>query len=296
MALPDDGRTDIGDLVTIGNAISAAIAPAFKQASFGLNLVHAQTCPLDTNVIKFRKSGSLVAEAVAEGQVYAPSDANSDINDTSVTATAVKVMVASPISAEALRFTGGQANFARFSSEQGRALGRYFDNDLCSLFDGVANVATATSTLDTDTILTGQYNVNAALCPPGRQVCVLDHKGLLEIKKQLSNTGAAIYSSQYNHPLFGTPEANGYQGSLLNIDFYSSPYLTTTGGDDQGCIFNPEYAFAAALGGSIETQIVFTGVGVASQVPGVSYQVISWMFYDLVEWNDTAACEIRSDT
>ena len=296
MALPADGRSDIADFVTIGNAISAGIAPAFKQASFGLNLVHAETCPLDSNVIKFRTSGSVIAEAVTEGAVYTPTDTNSDITDTSVTATAVKVMVASPITAEALRFTAGQANFARYSAEQGRALGRYFDNDLCSLFNGVTNVATATSTLDTDTILTGQYNVNAALVPPGRQVCVLDHKGLLEIKKQLSNTGAAIYQSQYQHPLLGAPQPNGYQGSLFDIDFYSSPYLTTTSSDDQGCIFNPEYAFAAAMGGAVETEIVFTGTGVALNIPAVSWIVISWMFYDLVMWNDTAACEVRSDT
>lgn len=296
MALPDDGRMDVADTVTIGNAISALMSPAFKEASIGYNLVYAETCPDNTNVIKFRKSGSLVAEAVAEGAVYLPTDANSDINDTSVTATAAKVAVASPISWEAMRFGAGAASTVRVATEQGRALARKFDGDLLALFDGLTNAATAATTLDTDTLLLGQYNVLNALVPPGPLVAVIDFKGAHELRKLVANSGSAIYSSQYNSPLFGTPQANNFVGNFLGIDIYQTVGLSTTGGDDQGAIFNPQYCFAAAMSGEINTDIQFSSLGVANQVAGFSTIVSSWYAYNVVEWNDTAGCELRSDT
>lgn len=291
-----DGLMQMADTVQIGNAISAAISPAFKEASIGMGLVYAETCSPASQVIKFRKSGSLVAEAVTEGAAYAASDANSDINDTSVTATAAKIAVASPISVEAMRFGGGAANVARVAAEQGRALARKFDDDLLALFDSVTNTATATSTLDTDTLLTGQYKVMDSLVPPGPLVAVLDNKGAAELRKLVANAGAAIYSSQYNSPLFGTPSQNNFIGNLLGIDIYQTTGLSTTGGDDQGLIFNPNYAFCAAMGGSVESVVQFSGMGVALLIPGFSDIVLSWLFYGVALWNDAAACEIRSDT
>lgn len=296
MALPADGRMDLADTVTIGNAISALMSPALKEAAIWLNLVHAETCPSTTNVIKFRKSGSLIAEAVSEGAVYIPSDTNSDINDTSVTATAAKVAVGSPLSAEAVRFGAGAADTVRVAGEQGRAIARKFDDDCLALVDSITNVATATAGMDSDTLLTGQYNVLNSLVPPGPLAAVLDFKGVHELRKHVANSGSAIYASQYNSPIFGTPQPNNFVGNYLGIDIYQTTGLSTTGSDDQGVIFNPRYAFAAALGGSIESQVYFTGAGVADQIPGISWYVISWMFYNVVVWNNTAACELRSDT
>lgn len=296
MALPEDGRRDLGDNITIGNAISALISPAFKEASIGMNLVYAETCPSDTNVIKFRKSGSLIAEAVNEGAVYTPSDANSLLTDTSVTATAVKVVSGANYSHESERFGAGSTSPSRIGAEQGRALARKFDDDFLALFDSITNVASTAGTLDTDTILLGAYYVDNALTPPGSKVCILDFKGVLELKKLVANSGAAIYSSQYNSPLFGTPQANNFVGNFLGVDFYQTTGLSTTSSLDQGCIFNPNYAFAAAMGGQVYTDISFTGMGVASQVPGISTSVLSWMYYNIVVWNNSAACEIRSAT
>lgn len=291
-----DGLMQMADTVQIGNAISAAISPAFKEASIGMGLVYAETCSPDSQVIKFRKSGSLVAEAVTEGAAYAASDANSDINDTSVTCTAAKIAVASPISVEAMRFGGGAANVSRVAAEQGRALARKFDDDLLALFDSVTNTATAASTLDTDTLLTGQYKVMDSLVPPGPLTAVLDNKGAAELRKLVANAGSAIYSSQYSSPLFGTPAQNNFIGNLLGIDIYQTTGLSTTGGDDQGLIFNPNYAFCAAMGGSVESVVQFSGMGVALLIPGFSEIVLSWLFYGVALWNDAAACELRSDT
>lgn len=297
MALPADGRMDLADTVTIGNAISALIAPAFKEASIGMNLVYAETCPDNSNVIKFRKSGSLIAEAVSEGAVYTPSDANSDINDTSTTVTAAKVAVGSPVTVEALRFGAGAAAFPRIAAEQGRAIARTFDDDLLALFNSITATATATSTLDTDTLLEGVYKVQSGLVPTGTLVAVLDHKGVHELRKLVANSGAAQYANvQQIQILNGVPQANGFVGNFLGVDIYQTTGLSTTGSDDQGAIFDPRYAFAAAMGGAVQTEIRWTGHGVASQVAGFSYEVSSWMFYGLALWHDAAACEIRSDT
>lgn len=296
MSLPDDGRTDLSDLVTIGNAIGALIPPAFIQGSFGLGLVYAQDCPSNTNVIKFPIMNALIAEAVTEGAVYIPSDANSDLNITSVTATAVKKGIVSPITVESLRFGGGLANPAGIADEQGRALARLFDAGLLALFDGLSNAVTASSTLDIDTLLQARYVVDNGLCPPGPRVAVLDYKGVNELRKLVANSGAAIWSSQYSSPIFGTPAANGFVGNMLGIDIYQATGLSTTGSDDQGALFDPRYCFAAAMGGAPETNIRWTGAGVASQVAGFSYEVSSHAFWHVLEWHDAAGCEVRSDT
>lgn len=295
MALPQDGRMDLADAVTIGNGISSLISPAFKEASIGMGLVYAATLPNDTNAIKFRKSGSLVAEVVAEGAVYTPSDANSDINDTSVTATAAKVVVSSPLSAEVIRFGAGAADFTRVGDEQGRAIARKFDDDLLALIDSITATATASTTMTTDALLEALYNVDNGNTPVGPRVAILSYKQVYELRKLVANSGAAIWASQYNSPLFGTPQANNFVGNFLGIDIYQTTGLSTTGGDSQGVLFDPRYAFAAAMGGAIDSTVFWSGMGVASQVAGLSWVVQSWMFYNVVLYNDAAASEVRSD-
>lgn len=298
MALPADGLLTLSDLTIVGNVVSATASPALKEAVIGLNLVALQDCPPTTNVIKWRKLGSCIAEAVAETAAYTPSDANSDPADaTAVTTTAVKYMVATPVSAEALRFGGGATSFELLGQEHGRALGRAFDDDLLSMFDGLTNAATATSTLDVDTLLNGQYQVYNALVPPGPLVAVLDFKGAYELKKLIANSGACQYANQSQIAILNSvPQANNFVGNFLGIDIYQTTGLSTTGNDDQGAIFDPRYCFCAGMGGAIQSAITFTAGGVANNWPAVSYMVTSWMFWDIGEWNDTAGCELRSDT
>ncbi len=292
-----DGLMQIADTVTIGNAISRLMSPALQNAAIGFNLVYSETAPSDTNVIKFRKSGSLVAEAVTEGAVYVPSDANSDINDTSVTCTATKVAVASPISVEAMRFGAGAADVPRVAEEQGRAIARKFDADWFALFDSITNVATATTTLTTDDLLNAQYTVYNGKVPPGPLVAVLDYKGVHELRKLVANSGAAQYSNQSQISILnGVPQPNGFVGNFLGIDIYQTSGLSTTGGDDQGLVFDPRYAFCAALGGSIDSRVDWSGVGATNLVAGFSWIVQSWIFYNIAVYNQEAACELRSDT
>lgn len=297
MALPDDGRMDVADTVTIGNAISATISPALQDASVGLSIVYTEQFANNSNVIKFRKAGSLVAEAIAEGAVYTPSDANSDINDTSVTCTAAKVVVASPISYEAQRFGAGAAAFGRVGAEQGRAIARKFDDDLLALFNGITNVATAATTFTPDVLMEGVYNIDAAAVPPGPKVALIHYKQAFELKKVIANTGAAAFTNQsFLEVINGAPKANGFVGSLYGVDIYQQSGMSTTGGDNQGAIWSRDYGFACGIGGPVQTEIQKTGVGVASQVAGLSDIVISYLFYKLVMWNDTACCELRSDS
>lgn len=297
MSLPDDGRMDIADTVTIGNIVASRISPALKEAVVGMSIVATQNFSNAVNTIKWVKSGSLVAEGVNEGQVYTPTDANSDINDTSVTSTAAKIMVHSNVSHEALQFSGGMANFARIGDEQGRAIGRKYDDDLLALFNSITNVATATSTMDTDTLLTAQFNIYNANCPPGPLVALLGYKQVAELKKVVATSGAAQYANASQIAILnGTPAANNFVGNFLGIDIYQTTGHSTTGGDIQGGMWNPLYGFCSGVSQIFVEAVQFTGAGVASQVPGVSYSLTSWIYYDIDLWNNTCCSEVRSDS
>lgn len=295
MALPQDGRMDMADTVQIGNAISALIGPELQKATWGLNLVYSETCSDASNVIKFRKSGSLVAESVSEGAVYIPSDANSDINDTSVTVTAAKIAVASPITYETQRFGGGAGSLDRVAAAQARAIARKFDTDVTALFNSITNVATTSGTCDSDTLLTAVYKIYNSNVPGGPLVCVGDYKQINDLVRLVANSGAAQYANQSQIALLGAvPQANGFVANYLGVDLYQTSGLTTTGGLYQGAVFNPMWAIAAALGGAIMTKVLPTGMGVASQVAGFSDVVLSHLFYGVGLWHDEAACELRS--
>lgn len=291
-----NGLSTMSDMNQAAFALSRLVGPALVERSIFLNLVYAETCAGDSNVIRFQKSGSLIAEGVNEGAVYVPSDANSDITDSYVAATATKIVAGSVLTKEMLRFGGLNANIARFGDEQGRAIARKFDTDCKTLIDSVTLTATAASTLDVDTLLEGQYKVRNGLLPTGKLVAVLDRKGIFELQKLVASSGAAVWSSQYNNPILGTPQANEFIGNFLGIDVYATSGLSTTGGDDQGVIFDPQFFICAAMGGDVETTPRWTGHGVASEVAGLSWELTSDFFYGVAVYYDAAACEIRSDT
>jgi hypothetical protein len=297
MALPDDGRTDYADFVTIGNGISASIGPAVKAATVGLNLVSVAQFPTDANSIKWRKSGALTAEVVAEGAAYTPTDANSDITDTSVTTTAVKVMVSSPITAEAMRFGAGGGTVERFSGEQGRAISRKFDADLFALFTGASQIATAASAMDADTLLLGQFNLEASEVPLTRLAAVLSAKQIHELRLDAKNTTGASYMSQVNLSILGgTPQANNFVGNYLGIDIYRGFGLPTVTTRTAGAIFDTQLGFCCGVGGTVETQITPSGQGVVSAIPAASMIVTSYWFYDVKEYYDQAVSQLRSNT
>lgn len=288
-----DYATELSNLTIVGNAISALMSPAFVKVSIGLNLVHTEDFPDYTNVIKFRKSGSLVAETLAQSTEYTFS-ASSEITDSSVTCTAEKAVVGSRISVEAQRFGAGQAGFERFGDEHGAALGRLFDSSLFTLFSSVSGAVTATSTLTKDNLLEAAYSVRSSMqgAHGGVKLAgVFDYKGVNEVRKELTSISASAFSNPSMLTLMSVPQVNGLAGEFAGIEIYEVAGLPTSGGDDVACVFHPQLCFAAGLGGEMKTSVTWKDAS-----GGFLFEISSYWFYKIVEWNDTAGVRVLSDT
>lgn len=283
-------ETELSNFIIKANEISAAIAPAFVDASVCMNLVHAETCSPDSNVIKFRKSGSLTAATLAESTAYTYS-ASSELTDTSITATAVKAAVVSKLTVEAQRFGTSLASLDRLAAEQGRALARLFDDTVIALFTGFSQLVTATSTLTVDNLLDAQYTIFSGGTPPGRLCFVGHYKGVNELGKVALNTNASAFTNPNFLDLIGQPKANNFKGSIADIDVYQTSGHATTGGDNRQAMFHPDLAFCCALGGAFQTAISPLLIST-----GFWTEVGSYFFFDVKEWNDLAGVEVRSDS
>lgn len=284
-------ETELSNVTTVGNAISALMSPAFKEAAIMPNLIHMETFRNNTNVIKFRKSGDLTAATLAESTAYTFS-ASSELTDSSVSCTAVKGVVMSKITQEALRFGGGQADTSRIAAEQGRAIARLFDDTALALFSGFSTQVTASSILTVAKMLEAQYRVyNGNVPVDGRLTAVLDYKGAHEIRAEIAASSASAYvNPAFLDILNGTPQANNYVGNVVGIDVFQSIGLPTSASDDVALVFNPRWAFCAGVGGAFETEIA------RKLSEGLYYEVASWMFFDIKEWNDAAGVGLLSDT
>lgn len=286
-------ETEFSNFITIGNAVSAIASPALAEKTVMLSLCTVEQFPDNTNTIKAAKNGSLTAEDVNESTAYSLS-ASSELTDSSVTCTAVKGMVASHLSVEALRFANPASRIERIGEEQGAALGRLFDSAAVALFSSIATGVTATSTLTKDNLLDAQYNVYAAMkgaVGDGKLAAVLHYKGANEIRKELTSISASAFANSAMLSLIGgAPKANGLVGEFAGIEVYQTSGLPTSGGDNIQCVFHPKYCFFAGMGGSIETEVLWKGA-----TGGALWEVASYMFYKVVEWNDTAGCRVLSD-
>ena len=284
-------ETELTNFVTIGNMVSALASPALVNASICMNLAHIEQFPDNTASIKFRKNGSLVAETVAESAAYTFS-ASSELTDTSITCTAVKWAVVSKLTAEALRFGTGAASLPRMAQEQGEALARLYDATMVALFTGFSVGVTAATILTKDNVLDAQYNVYDGKTPPGRLVAVLDYKGANELRKEITSITASAWS---NPAMLGivnnNPKQNNLIGELAGIDIYQTSGLPTSGGDDVAAVFHPQWAFCSGISGAIQTD-----VSPFKASDGFWYEISSYMFADVKEWNDRAGCKLLSDT
>ena len=287
-------ETELANYITIGNAVSALASPAFAEKTIMLNLCTVEQYPDNTNVIKAQKKGSLTAEDVTESTAYSLS-ASSELTDSSVSCTAVKGVVASQISVEALRFANPASRIARIGEEQGAALGRLFDTAAVALFSSVATGVTATNTLTKDNLLDGQYNVFAAMkgaVGDGKLAAVLHYKGANEIRKELTSISASAFANGAMLSLIkGAPKAHGLVEEFAGMEVYHTSGLPTSGGDNIQLVFHPQFAFFDGLGGAIETEVLWKGA-----TGGSLWEISSHMFYKVVEWNDTAACKVLSDS
>jgi len=289
-------ETEISNFITIGNAISAEMSPAFVNAAQFWPLVYKQVCPGNTNVVKFRKSGSLTAEAIAESAAYSFS-ANSELTDSSITATATKKMVANRLSVEAQRFAvDAGAEISRISAEMGRALARLFDADVKALSTGLSQLVTAGTVLTKDTLLDGLYNVMNGMKGgwSGKAVFVGDYKGINEIRKELSSISASAFANIEMLGMLAAPTpGNGYAGNFMGIDCYQTDGYAITGGDDRAMLFDPAYCFAAAVDALSGIRVEMVG---PSTLNNMQTEIVAYTFWNVVEWNDAAGSEVRSDT
>lgn len=288
-------ETELGNLITIGNAVSSAMGAAFVNKAQGLSLVYTEPFAANTNVLKFQVAGSLTAETVAESTDYTYS-ANSELTDSSVSCTAKKSVLGTKITVEAARFGGGSARLDRIAAEHGAAHARLFDADLKALFSSISTGVTATTILTKDNLIDARYNVVSGIkgAFSGRLVAMLDYKGVAEIQKELTNISASAFGNMENLGILGLPStADGYAGNLVGIDIYQTDGLPTSGGDDVGCVWDPLNTFAAGVDG-------IDGINNTLKDPaainGLSQEILTWTFFKVVEWRDAGGCRVLSDT
>jgi hypothetical protein len=283
--------TEVSNSVIVANLLSAKASPALVKAAVGLNSLYRENLPSGTNLVKFVKRGSLTAASLAESTALA-ADANGELTDSSVSATAAKCAVSSGLSIEGERFSN--INVARLADEHGSAIGRYVSNDIIGMAAGLATTVTSTSVMTIDDIMLGQYNIfNSNV--PNQEVplhAFLGPKAHYNIKKELIQSGA----SAWNNPgmlslLQNLPSQAGYVGSLPGLgDFYVTTGFATTGGDDQQMIVHPMWCLAGIFDSAPITWFAQKGP------EGFYTSVATCYLYDVIEWNDLAGVMLRSDT
>lgn len=282
--------TEFGNSVNVTDVLAAGISPALVKSNCMMGLMHTESLPQGTMTAKLTKRGSLTAATLAEATALAP-DANGELTDSSVSATIAKCAVVSGVSVEQGQF--GKMTADRIAAEHGAAIGRFVDNDALSLFSGLSTSVTSTSILTIDDVMLGQFNIFASECP-NKEVplkAVLSHRGHYNIKKEIVNSGASIWTNQsFLDILAGSPQANCYVGSLGPIDFYATSGHATSGGDTVQAIFHPMWAFAGFFAPTPITWVKEKGA------EGFYTEYATYFFYDVLEFNDLCGVKLLSDT
>lgn len=282
--------TEVSNAVTYPKVISDLMAPAFVKSTFMLNHVHAEDLPVMSLVKQFQKEGSLTAAALAESTALAV-NANGELTRAAVDATVAKCAVSSGLSVEALQFSN--IDLATITTRQAEAIARYVDNQILALFSGLSTTVTSVAGMTIDDIMLGQYNIYNSECP-NKEVpltCVLGWKGLYNIKKELVQSGASVWSNpSYLTILQGTPQPNGYQGSLPGINVFATSGLASGGGDNYQAIFHPMWTFAGTFDSSPRQ------MSLNRPSEGLYMENVSYYFWACVEWNDLAGVFLKSDS
>jgi len=283
--------TELSNSTTLGNLLSAIASPALVKTATGMESLYRENLPVGTNVKKFRKNGSLTAAALVEATALAP-DANGELTDSSVTATAAKIAVVSGLSVEEQTF--GNITLDRVAAEQGAAMGRFISNDILGMAAGLATTQTATSVLTIDDVMVAQLAIYAANVP-NPEVMLHAHlgaKAVYNLRKEIIQNGATAFTNPNMLAILnGLPANNGYMGDIPGIcKVYQGSGFATTGGDDQQMLIHPMWCLAGIFGTAPVTWYKDKGA------EGFYSEVASYYFYDVVEWNDLAGVMLRSDT
>jgi hypothetical protein len=283
--------TEFSNSINVTDVLAAGISPAFVKSNCMMGLMYTESLPSGTMTAKLTRRGVLTAASLAESTALSP-DVNGEITDTSVSCTIAKCAVVSGITVEQAQF--GNMDASRVAAEHGSAIARFVDNDALSLFSGLSTVVTAASTLTLNDVLLAQYAIYNSECP-NKEIplkVVLSHRGHLNIKQEITQSGAALWTSGSELSILGgTPQSNCYVGSLGgSLDFYATSGHATTGGDTQQGVIHPMWCLAGFFAPAPVTWVENEGRG------GFFTAYATYYFYDVLEWNDAAGVQLRSDT
>lgn len=284
--------SELSNSVIVGNLLSAIGSPALVKGTVGMNLMYTEDLPVGTNVKKFVKYGSLTGALLAESTALAP-DANGELTDSSVTATAAKCTVVSGLTVEGESF--GNIDIPRIANEQFSAIARYVDTDFLSMASGLATSVTAATVLTVDDIMQGQFNIFNSNCP-NQEVplaVVIGPRAGYNIKKDIIQSGGSAWSNPAMLSVFNGSgiQPNGRLGSIPGVgDIYQTTGFATGGGDDTQMIIHPMWCLAGMFAAAPVTWIKQKGA------EGFYTEVASYYFYDIIEWNDLCGCALKSDT
>lgn len=288
-------ESELGNLITIGNAVSSLLGESFVNGAQGLSLIQTEPFPDNTNVVKIPIDGILTAETVAESTDYTYS-ASSELTETSITCTAKKTVLGTKITVEAARFGANRARLDRIAAKHGQAHARLFDADLKALFSSIATGVTASTVLIKDNLIDARYNIVSAMKAAfsGKLVGMFDFKGVSEIQKELTSISASAFGNMELLGVLGMPNpGNGYAGNVVGIDIYQTDGLPTSSSDDVACVWDPSACFYAGVDGGEGLNNTLKD---PSAINGLSTEVLTWTFFKIVEWRDTAGCRVLSDT
>lgn len=284
--------TELANSITIGNELATLASPALVKGTIGMNHMYVEDLPTQSNVKKFRKLGSLVGATLAEATALAV-DANGELTDTAISATAAKAVVVSGLSVETQRF--GTIDLERVGREQFAALARYIDDDWLSQFTNLATGVTSSSVMTIDDIAQGQLSIyNSKI--PNQEVplsVILGPRAVYNIKKEMIQSGAAAFANSAMLSIFNGQgiAANGRVGSVAGIgDIYQTTGFGTSGGDDIQAIVHPMWCHAGMFDSSPTSWLQNKGS------EGFFTELASYYFWDVIEWNDLGGVKLLSDT
>lgn len=285
-------ETELANIGHPTDVISEGISDALVQAVVVTPLVYAEELPAETNVKLFRKDGSLVADKQAESAAISFS-ADEELTQTEVTVTATKTAVATKLTVEAQDFSRMTAD--EIAQKQGQAIARDWDDNALALISSLStNSVTAASICTMEDLLKAAYKVRSGTAgvSRGRLAAVLDYKAVFELQKELVTSGAGSFSNDALLALLmgGELPANGYRGTVANIDVFECNGFPTSGGDNVQAVFDPMLAFCGMYSSSMTTKFIEVGSG------GGWTEIWTYAYDDVAIYNDAAASQLLSDS
>lgn len=282
--------TELNNSVNVTDVLSSLMSPALVKQVCMLNHMTVDDVPDGTLTKLVTRKGSLSSAAIlAEAN---PQAINAELTDTSVSLIMAKAALVSGLSVEQLKF--GNITVQRMAEEHANDIARFIDNDALSLFSGFSNSVTATTILTLNDLDLAVFSIFNSECP-NKEVTlsvIVSHRGQLNLKQELRTSGAANYTNESFLEILKTnPQPNCFVGNIPGIgDVFSTSGHATSGGDTIQAVLHPKWALIGALEGSPTTWTDQKGS------EGFFTEQATYMFYDLIEWNDGCATQVLSDT